>query len=105
MKIHPYNTSAWWEISAFIDGLTRIYNVPLSSIYVGITGDITKRRSDHGVDSRDRTFGSVVCRHVMDARAIEAELIERGCDGGPGGGDNSSVYVYAFLKPGACKAA
>ena len=33
-----------------------------------------------------------------DARNVEDKLHELGCDGGPGGGDASTVWVYAYLK-------
>ena len=30
--------------------------------------------------------------------SVEKALLEKGCDGNPGGGDDDAVYVYAYLK-------
>ena len=38
------------------------------------------------------------CYKHEDARTVEKDLCELGCDGGPGGGDKTTVYVYAYLK-------
>lgn len=71
----------------------------LSSWYVGITEDIEQRvfgahrvpRKDHWRAHRKATSSSA-------ARAAEKALVNWGCDGGTGGGDNGAVYVYAYLK-------
>jgi len=38
------------------------------------------------------------CYTHTDARSVEANLLQLGCDGGKGGGDETTVYVYAYLK-------
>ncbi len=38
------------------------------------------------------------CVSNAAARQTEDALHELGCDGGPGGGDESTVHVYAYLK-------
>lgn len=39
--------------------------------------------------------------HTSDiARSVERAYLDAGCDGGPSGGDEDSVYVYAYQKTG-----
>lgn len=70
-----------------------------SSWYVGIAADIEQRlHGDHGVPKKDHWF---IWREAFsddDARSIEKELLEWGCDGGSGGGDRNTRFVYAYLK-------
>lgn len=71
----------------------------LSSWYVGITKDIDQRLfGDHNVPKDNHWRAHRIAISSNDARAAEKALINWGCDGGTGGGDNSAVFVYAYLK-------
>jgi hypothetical protein len=72
---------------------------PAGAWYAGIASDIEKRVfQDHCVPRSDHW--RVHRRGVTSAaaRAAEKALLDWGCDGGPGGGDNDTVFVYAYLK-------
>ena len=83
------------EIVAHIDKQGGAY----SGWYCGITADIESRlHGDHKVPHKDHWFITRTCENETDARAVEATLIRLGCDGAPGGGDETTKYVYAYLK-------
>jgi hypothetical protein len=69
-----------------------------SDWYVGITGDITQRLfGDHNVDEDNDNCCWEEATSSKIARAVEKHFIEKhGTQGGPGGGDDDSVYVYAY---------
>ena len=70
-----------------------------SSWYCGITSDVESRLfGDHKVPREDHWRSFRKCHNDTDARAVETALIKLGCDGDEGGGDETSVYVYAYLK-------
>lgn len=70
-----------------------------SNWYAGITEDIGDRLfGDHNVPRKDHWFIHRRAESEDDARAIEDALHEYGCDGGPGGGDDDAVFVYAYKK-------
>lgn len=48
-------------------------------------------REDHWYIARQ-------CQSNETARNVEDALLKLGCAGGPGGGDLTTVYVYAYLK-------
>ncbi len=66
--------------------------------YVGIASDVEARLfEDHRVDRNgDWIYGR--CADHETARQIERALLQLGCTGGPGGGDASTIYVYAYRK-------
>ena len=70
-----------------------------SSWYCGVTENPENRLfHEHKVS---KNYPWLVCIHCVDdiaARAVELELINAGCDGGTGGGDENAVHVYAYLK-------
>ncbi|MGA9108797.1 MAG: hypothetical protein ACLPSL_15270 [Smithella sp.] len=71
----------------------------LSKWYCGITADIEKRFfGDHNVPDKDHWFAYRECTSHTAARNVEKALLDLGCDGGTGGGDDNSIYVYAYLK-------
>lgn len=67
-----------------------------NSWYTGIASDPKKRLEEHGVK------GGWIYREaasVEAARLIEAYLVDKvGLDGGGGGGDAGSRFVYAYKK-------
>ena len=72
--------------------------------YVGVTSDIEQGLfGDHNVPSQDSWY---ICRRTFthaDAKAIEADLIRLGCDGGSKRRDDAAIFVYAYLKTTATK--
>ncbi len=69
------------------------------SWYVGITKDIEKRlHGDHRVSKSRSGFIYYECLSSGSARKVEDLLIKKGCAGGDGGGDNATVFVYAYKK-------
>lgn len=67
--------------------------------YVGIAADITQRlHGDHRVPEVDHWFIWHEASTSDEARIIEKAFLEWGCDGGPGGGDHTTRFVYAYLK-------
>ena len=73
--------------------------------YVGIASDVEQRLfGDHMVDRNGLGW---VFREAFDAshaREAETMLLNRGHDGGTGGGDHTTVFVYAFRKvPGTIR--
>ena len=83
------------EITAHIDKQGGAY----SGWYCGITSDIDSRlHGDHKVPRENHWFITRQCLNVTDARAVESALIKQGCDGESGGGDETTIHVYAYLK-------
>jgi hypothetical protein len=68
--------------------------------YCGITSDWeTRLFVEHKVPkSQDYWYMARQCDNDTAARNVEKALVEMGCDGGEGGGDNTSIWVYAYLK-------
>ena len=72
---------------------------PYSSWYCGIAANWQSRLfDDHKVPRKDHWYVARQCYNNEAARSVEDALVEAGCDGGPGGGDASTVCVYAYLK-------
>ncbi len=70
-----------------------------STWYCGITGDINARLfGSHKLTRDDPWWSYRECPDETSARNVEKALIALGCDGGAGGGDASTKFVYAYLK-------
>ncbi len=70
-----------------------------SAWYVGIASDAGKRLfNDHNVNEKGDVwiFRQAISSSV--ARDVEKAYLDAGCDGGSGGGDASTTYVYAYRK-------
>ena len=82
------------DIKAYIEECGGNY----SGWYVGITGNIDQRLfTDHNVDKYKDNWCYKETTSSDLARAIEKYFIENhATQGGPGGGDDDSVYVYAY---------
>ena len=66
--------------------------------YCGIASDWEQRLfSDHNVESGVTSFIVGKCLNDSYARKVEKALLKLGCSGGQGGGDHTTVYVYAYL--------
>ena len=90
------------DAQAAYDGIVANINKqggPYPEWYCGITSDLESRLfGDHKVPRDDYWRSFRKCHNDTDARAVETALVKLGCDGGSGGGDETSVYVYAYLK-------
>jgi hypothetical protein len=75
------------------------YGGPHRAWYCGVATDPEARLfQDHNVS---RTNNAWIYRGLMtdtESRQVEAHFLKKGCDGGPGGGDRTSRYVYAYKK-------
>ena len=88
---------AYDEIVAFIKSKGGAY----SEWYCGIASNWEERLfSDHQIPSKAYKWWIVSdpCSNDTAARNAEKALQELGCDGEPGGGDETTIYVYAYLK-------
>ena len=65
--------------------------------YVGITKDVEERLfAFHNVKEKGGAWIHRIASSSKIAREIEKELLDLGCEGGPGGGDDDSDIVYAY---------
>lgn len=86
---------AYNEIVSFIKEQEQTY----SELYCGIAFDWKDRLfNDHQVPRKNHFRITRKCYSDDDARMVETALIKRGCDGAPGGGDESTIYVYVYRK-------
>lgn len=83
------------EIVAHIDKQSSTY----SSWYCGIASNWEDRLfNEHQVPRKDHWWIARQCHDNESARNVETALLKLGCDGGARGGDNTTIYVYAYLK-------
>ena len=74
-------------------------NTKNSDWYVGIAADARARLfNDHSVDEKADVWVYVKADSSTVARDVEKAYHDSGHDGGPGGGDNTTVWVYAYVK-------
>lgn len=70
-----------------------------SNWYVGITADPPKRKTEHG---KPNYWKSWLTDHPTHAREIEKHFLDKGFQGGPGGGRwPRYIYIYKRSGPGA----
>ena len=67
---------------------------------MGISNDAERRLNEHGVELKPANTSWIYRQASSDtvARRIEKYFIDKGADGGDGGGGYDSDYVYAYLK-------
>ena len=84
------------EIVAHIKEQGSVY----STWYAGIASDWENRLFDQHKVPRKEDYWYIArqCYNDEAARNVEDALHKMGCDGALGGGDETSVYVYAYLK-------
>jgi hypothetical protein len=83
------------EIVAHIE----LYDNRYPNWYCGIASDwVSRLFEDHQVPREGHPYIARQCYNDGDARTVESALIKLGCDGAPGGGDETTIYVYAYLK-------
>lgn len=69
--------------------------------YIGITLDARQRLfNDHRVYENGSGWIFREADTNPEARSIEKYFLDHGCDGGTGGGDNTSRMVYSYKKSG-----
>ena len=70
-----------------------------SDWYVGIASDPKDRLfNEHNVDRENGAWIHRECESSSIAREIEEYFIGLGTDGGSGGGDYTTKFVYAYKK-------
>jgi hypothetical protein len=76
-----------------------------SDWYVGIASDPRDRLfNDHNVSKENGHWVFRECENADDARDVEYYFVYTlRTDGGPGGGDNTTKYVYAYRKTSRTK--
>ena len=86
------------EIVADIEDHIEDRGGPFSKWYVGIAADARDRLfKDHSVKEEGDVWVYRRVASSAEARKIEKYFIDtKGTQGGPGGGDESSVFVYAY---------
>jgi hypothetical protein len=81
-----------------IDSYMRKSGKAVSYWYVGIATDAKQRLfADHKVDEKGGTWIYSTADSSTIARDTEKAYHDAGCKGGPGGGDNNTKMVYAYL--------
>jgi len=65
--------------------------------YVGVTSDPRDRLfKDHNVDEKNDAWIFIDCGAEVTARRVEVCFLDKGLMGGPGGGDYTTKFVYAY---------
>lgn len=54
--------------------------------------------NEHKVVNGKNGYIIRTAEYDQDARDVEKHFLDLGCDGGPGGGDETSKIVYAYKK-------
>lgn len=72
--------------------------------YIGITKDINDRLFNaHGVSKEKGFWIYHTASSDTIAREVEKYFIDKGMDGGDGGGDENSKIIYAYHKTSSTK--
>lgn len=88
-----------FDIIAAIDTYMRRFQYKNSDWYVGIATDPrTRLFTDHNVDQKNGIWIYEQATSDSVAREVEQAYLDTGHDGGSGGGDESSIFVYAYVK-------
>lgn len=93
-KLHAQSTQ---EVYNEIVQRVNTQGHPYKDWYAGIASDW----ADSLIVQHKAKFTNYIARQCLDcgsAKKVEEALLKAGFDGGSGDGDNSSVYVYAYLK-------
>lgn len=65
--------------------------------YVGVTSAPRRRLfEEHKVNEQSGAWIYGKADSSLIARNVEQHFIDEGCQGGPGGGDQTALYVYAY---------
>lgn len=75
-----------------------------AAYYAGITDNPQRRLGEHQVDPANGKYSWAQCATDAISRDAERILHEIGYEGGTGGGDELSVFVYAYkITPATCE--
>ncbi|MBP9013924.1 MAG: hypothetical protein KBG22_09985 [Smithella sp.] len=86
-----------YQIKQDIENYMRQFGGRYSDWYAGVASDPRKRLFiDHNVDEKNGAWIFRDCGSDAVARNIEDYFLNKGCKGGPGGGDYTTRYVYAY---------
>jgi hypothetical protein len=81
------------DIKSFIQQRGGSYE----DFYVGISKNAARRLfGDHCVELNEPTWIFINAENAATARAVEIHFLVLGCEGGSGGGDDESKFVYAY---------
>lgn len=70
-----------------------------NEVYVGIAKDPKDRLfNGHKVKEKGGIWIYRLANSSDCAREVEKYLLDKGAAGGPGGGDDDTIYVYAYKK-------
>lgn len=64
-------------------------------LYVGITGNIKRRLSEHRVSEDDWHY-HIRIGNIHLARAVESHFLDKGMQGGRSGGNENSTILYFY---------
>lgn len=82
------------EFEVFMSKYGRLH----SQFYIGIASNPKDRLiNGHRVSSGIPYIYWKNSLNTNIVRAIEKHFLDKGCKGGPGGSDNSTNYIYAYL--------
>ena len=88
------------KVLTFLTNYTNKNEQPsLRNWYVGIASNVEARLfSDHNVDKQNGLWAHSTADSDSIARAVDADLLAEGLDGGAGGGDDTTKTVYVYVK-------
>ena len=85
------------EIVSDIDNHIKKHKGKYSDYYCGITNDAERRLFDeHNVDKEHGVWIYRTASSDDVARKVEQHFLDKGCEGGSGGGDESTKIVYCY---------
>jgi hypothetical protein len=94
-----YQRSRCTQIVAEIKAAVNRWGFLYNKFYVGISAyPYTRLSEGHAVVFGRDLWRIWDCGTEVVARAVEKSLLALGFDGGTGGGDQDSKYVYVYLK-------
>ena len=86
------------SIGGEIDAHITKSGSPNNRWYVGITSNVQERLFGyHNVPRQNAWWIYRQCTSAAEARALETAYHQAGCQGAGGGGDEDSVYIYAYV--------
>ena len=87
------------KIITDINAYMRRYRGTNADWYIGIASNVKQRLfNDHSVSEKTDAWIYRQAISTAAAREVEKAYLDAGCDGGTGGGDDNTIYVYAYLK-------
>lgn len=86
-------------ISDFEDHIKKSGSRYYNEWYVGVTEDVESRLfDDHNVSRNNHWWIYRKATSASVAREVEQHFLDKGTDGGAGGGDEDATFVYGYKK-------